>query len=149
MNYDTERFWSKVDKSGDCWLWTAGKICGYGQYTLPGRISSRAHRVSWMMANGPISGNLLVCHKCDVKSCVRPDHLFLGTNKDNADDCVNKGRNTRGRKTTFAKLSERSVREIRASSGRGVLGIVLAKEYGVSPKAISKVIRRESWGHID
>lgn len=89
-----ERFWAKVDKSGNCWTWTAFKNPkGYG---LMGHVQAdgnqMAHRVSWVMANGEIPAGMLVLHRCDNPSCVRPDHLFLGTAQDNADDMMRKGR---------------------------------------------------------
>lgn len=147
--YDSERFWSKVDKSGECWLWTAGKICGYGQYTLPGRISSRAHRVSWAISNGEIPAGMLVCHKCDVKNCVRPDHLFLGTDKDNAADCVAKGRNTKGQMVGRSRLNKEKVLAIRGKYKPRVYSQRrLAKEYGVSRSTIQTIIERRFWNHV-
>ncbi len=93
-----ERFWAKVDKSGDCWLWTGAKTGrGYGAINvLASGKFGHAHRVSWEMANGiaPPAG-MSVCHHCDVPACVRPSHLFLGTAKDNAQDMVAKGRQGR------------------------------------------------------
>lgn len=91
----SERFWEKVDKSGDCWLWTAALSPeGYGTLSVGGRGEGMvsAHRVSWQLAFGPIPVDKEVCHHCDVRPCVRPDHLFLGTRKDNMIDCSNKGR---------------------------------------------------------
>src|SRR5678816_2871477 len=94
----SERFWSKVDQSGDCWIWTAHHLSsGYGLIGTGSmrdgtRRGSLAHRVSWELAYGTIPDGLFVCHRCDNPSCVRPDHLFLGTCKDNAADSVAKGR---------------------------------------------------------
>lgn len=93
------RFWNKVDKTGDCWLWTGatkdgfpyGIICPPGG-TGKGRPPIRAHRLSWEMAHGPIPRGMVVCHKCDQPRCVRPEHLFLGTQGDNVRDAAEKGR---------------------------------------------------------
>jgi hypothetical protein len=102
------RFWEKVDKESgyrapnmttDCWLWTAAKNrAGYGKFFIE-KINRKAkftdaHRVAWQIANGPIPDGLFVLHRCDMPSCVRPDHLFLGTNRDNALDCMAKRRNS-------------------------------------------------------
>ena len=92
-----ERFWKKVNKTDSCWLWTGNKNCfGYGIVTLVigGRKSLRAHRVSWVIANGrELSQSDFVCHSCDVPACVNPDHLWIGDAKSNNQDCIQKGRN--------------------------------------------------------
>lgn len=86
------RFWSKVQKTDDCWLWRATRFPkGYGQIKIKGR-RRLAHRVAWELTNGPIPDGLQVCHHCDNPPCVRPDHLFLGTQSDNIQDAVSKGR---------------------------------------------------------
>jgi len=88
-----ERFWDKVQKSDGCWLWTAARNkSGYGRLGGVGMRTQLAHRLSWELAHGPIGENLLVCHRCDTPPCVRPDHLFLGTDADNHDDMDRKGR---------------------------------------------------------
>src|SRR6266853_3758788 len=94
----TERFWEKVDTTGDCWLWTASKTeFGYGQFgTARGKPSTTAHRVSWELHFGPIPDGMFVCHHCDTPPCVKPDHLFLGTHEQNQLDMLLKGRQARG-----------------------------------------------------
>ena len=89
-----ERFWSKVNKTGDCWLWTGVRVgIGYGQIYLNGK-KTPAHRVSWLLHHGIIPNGLLVLHKCDNPPCVNPNHLFTGTNSDNMKDAYIKGRSS-------------------------------------------------------
>lgn len=100
-----ERFWSKVDQSGDCWLWAAYRNSrGYGMFMvsagspLQNTKSTRphlAHRIAWQLTYGTIPNGLVVCHHCDNPPCVRPDHLFLGTQSDNMVDSARKGRHAR------------------------------------------------------
>ncbi len=89
-----DRSYIPVPESG-CWLWTAhvGKT-GYGSICYKKKRTG-SHRMSWMIHNGDIPEGLLVLHQCDTRSCVNPDHLFLGTYKDNAQDCIKKGRDNR------------------------------------------------------
>jgi len=86
-----DRFWMRVKKTDSCWLWTGGtKPNGYPYVTFENR-KIYAHRVSWFLHHGYHS-KLLICHTCDVRTCVNPSHLFEGTHKDNFDDMVSKGR---------------------------------------------------------
>jgi len=91
-----ERFWAKVKANDACIEWGGAKSSnGYGAFTLPGRKRASAHRVAYEFFFGPIPEGLWVCHKCDNPSCIRPDHLFLGTPKENFEDMRQKGRYVR------------------------------------------------------
>lgn len=138
-----DRFWAKVDKSSKCWLWTGGTTRGYGTFFVG--IHERAvpaHRVSWQLANGPIPDGLWVLHECDTPLCVRPDHLFLGTQTDNMQDAAAKGR-VRNQST---KLTAEDVRTIRSRYATGgVFQHELAAEFGVGQTQISRIIRLKRW----
>lgn len=98
-----DRFWAKVRKSDGCWEWKAAlNRAGYGMIGLGGRGDGieRAHRVSWEIHFGTPPGAMFVCHRCDNRRCVRPDHLFLGTNDDNVADMLAKGRGSTPPKMT-------------------------------------------------
>ena len=94
-----ERFWEKVEKTNDCWNWTAAKNkFNYGEFFYNGKVW-KAHRVSYLIVNGEYDLSLKVAHKCDNPLCVRPDHLFLATQRENIIDMVKKGRHGSNQKT--------------------------------------------------
>ncbi len=138
-----------------CWLWVdcVGSH-GYGQFSFspPGkRRENLAHRASWVMFNGDI-GDKRVLHKCDVKLCVNPSHLFLGTGKENTWDCINKGRAKNwplfksGEKNPISKLCVSDVKEIREMRSLFKLSQTqLANIFGVSPSTVSLVLSRKIW----
>ena len=134
LQSDFERFSQKIERipfSG-CWLWTGAlKTGGYGDFWLFGKVTG-AHRASYLMHKGPIPENAEVCHHCDVRCCVNPAHLFLGTWSDNMKDAANKGRlQHRG-----AKLTNKQADEIRRSH---LPGVDLAAKFGVSQNIISRI----------
>ena len=151
-----DRFWPKVDKSGDCWIWTGGTTyLGYGEFRMPGRRSpARAHRIAWELANGPIPEGAVVMHRCDNPPCVRPDHLELGSLSDNMQDMLSKGRGRkdettwRGSQQPKAKLTEADVVAIRMARASGEGLRTIAGRYGVSENLISGIARRTRWAHV-
>ncbi|MCA1636585.1 MAG: HNH endonuclease [Acidobacteria bacterium] len=145
------RFWAQVDRSGGpdaCWLWTGFvRPNGYGNFGVNYK-EYKAHRVSYFLEHGRIDNDTLILHHCDVRSCVNPAHLFQGTPKDNSQDAVRKGRNTRlfGEQNGKAKLTRVAVLKIRRLyKAGGVFQRTLAKQFGVSEATISYVISGGRW----
>lgn len=143
-----KRFWAKVDKNGACWLWTGAKGAkesGYGQIWI-GKLR-QAHRVSWELANGPIPDGLCVLHRCDIRACINPAHLVLGTNAENVADRNAKGRQARGSKNGRAKIVEADIPMIRYLVQRHSQRAVAAA-YELGPTVVSEIFRRKSWNHV-
>lgn len=129
-----------------CWLWTGYLIrSGYGQIALVGKkwkVMTPAHRASWLIHNGNIPDGMWVLHRCDVRSCVNPSHLFIGTRKENVKDMLMKRRQATGERHGRAKLNNESVLEIRSSLESSSK---LAARYGVSTEAIREVRVNNTW----
>jgi len=144
-----ERFWAKVNKTNDCWLWTGCQSEGYG-YIRHNKKSYRTNRVSWELHFGSIPLGLLVCHKCDNPSCVRPDHLFLGTNLENTQDRDRKKRNKspKGEQHGSAKLTISDILAIRELHTQKIQTVEIARRFGVCRSHISEIIHRKFWKHI-
>lgn len=167
-------FWARVDKTSSCWLWRGPTNGRYG------RIGRRtyAHRASYELAYGQIPRGQFVLHRCDTPLCVRPDHLFLGSAKENSEDAKEKGRVasgdrhgtrtrpesrarglrhgtrthpeaiSRGEERPMAKLTEQQVREIRTMCDLGEKRSLLARRYGVTVTVIRRIANREGWRHV-
>jgi hypothetical protein len=142
-----DRFWEKVNKDGPvvrtelgpCWLWTAsaGITTGYGRINL-GRTEGveTAHRVSWLLSVGPIPDGKHVLHRCDVRRCVRPSHLFLGTNDDNVADMNAKGRHV----SAMQRLTFSDVVDVRSLVAFGADRGVVAAEFGITREYLGKIV---------
>jgi hypothetical protein len=145
-------FWKKVRKSDGCWEWTgAVNEWGYGRIGSRDRLGAKrtAHRLSWLLAFGPIPDGALVLHACDNPPCVRPDHLFLGTHEDNMQDRHNKGRYARGEQVSGHRLTEAQARYCLNAirSGRTILG--LSRELGISRSTIYHVGAGQTWAWLN
>ncbi|HVK84225.1 MAG TPA: HNH endonuclease [Kofleriaceae bacterium] len=166
-------FWKFVhpEALSGCWLWHGYlNNRGYGKFNTPRRTRRPgdrpvryAHRVAYERCIGPISDDLFVCHRCDNRACVNPDHLFLGTRLDNAADMVRKGRAAtgvrnaskkrpwrvaRGSRNGHAKLTEDQVAEILRRLDAGQSKASVARAFGCSPGNISRINSGDQWVHV-
>jgi hypothetical protein len=146
------RFWAKVNPFGQlpthcpelsqCWVWTA--YCrpdGYGQFRSYGRLVY-THRLSYAALVSPIPEGLHVLHHCDNPPCVRPGHLFAGTQVDNVADMIRKGRHWN------SKLNDAKVLEIIRRASQGLTQPEIARQFGVSRSIVGQIVRREVWKHL-
>ncbi len=140
--------WRFVNKTESCWLWTGALAStGYGQIRLGGSVVL-AHRVTFMMENGFIPGSTCVLHRCDVRACVRPDHLFAGTKADNTADMIAKGRVARGEDLPQCKLTKDRVGEIKRMLAAGSRAVDVAKMLGVSQQAVCNIKQGRIWAWV-
>jgi uncharacterized protein YerC len=147
---DEEKFWAQVEKTDACWNWTSGKDRnGYGSFRgkAGGRVYQRAHRFAYALIHGDIPSGMCVCHSCDNPPCVNPEHLFLGTDGDNMNDKISKGRHRAafGEDAGKAILTESQVRAILIDPRPHT---AIAADYGVKGATISSIKCRVSWSHI-
>jgi HNH endonuclease/helix-turn-helix protein len=151
-----DRFWPKVKKTETCWLWTGGLDgSGYGHIvesrSVPGKVGThrRASHVAWEIETGrPFPAGMRALHTCDNPTCVRFEHLFLGTQQDNIRDMDAKGRRQRRHPTTISKLTLEQAREIQARRAAGKSSYALAAEFGVNQSTISRICTGKRWRGI-
>lgn len=163
---DVQRFEDKYipEPNSGCWLWTGSiRGSGYGYFRYQGR-NEYPHRFAYMAYKGSIPAGMEVCHRCDERSCVNPDHLFIGTRQDNIRDMIRKGRcgwqkspelyvaygrrvglTQKGEMHSRAKLSSFDVDVIRYLLGRGSFVPDIAAVFGVHPATISDVLHGRAW----
>jgi len=150
-----ERFYSYFieGEESECWLWLAAcRKEGYGSIRN-GRCMTRAHRLSWVIHNErPVPTGMHVLHTCDVRACVNPSHLYIGTNADNIADKVRRGRSSWPRPERrleghpLAKLTHEKVAEMRSmATGRRGEGVELAAHFGVSRATVCRVLKGQLW----
>lgn len=143
------RFEKYTRRTETCWLWIGARTgSGYGLLMRSGKDAGAvsAHRLAWEFHTGqPVPVGQWVLHRCDNRACVRPDHLFLGTPKDNSQDMVQKGRSTTGARNGNHKVTEEIVRAIRQTphGSRGV-----AKRFGITKEQVSNIRHCRQWKHV-
>lgn len=137
-----DRFWSNVEKTDSCWLWTA--CCnqkGYGQFSIDGHRYP-ASRVAFFLSGQLIPEGYMILHSCDNPPCVNPEHLRSGTAKENAQDAVSRGRYRAGRNPRH-KLTDRQIDEICGRVAGGETCRAIGPEYGIHWAHVAKIARRQ------
>jgi hypothetical protein len=138
-----EKFWSRVDKTGDCWLWLGclDPQTKYGRVN-DGRKVHNTHKFAWVVSFGEVPNGLHVLHTCDVRHCVRPEHLYLGTNLDNIKDMVARDRQTV--QSSLTREDAEKMRKLYQPGERGGLSQrALARMFGVNQTTVGKILRGE------
>lgn len=140
---DKCRFMSYVKITDACWIWTGAKTRqGYGKFSFKGYNTDPAHRVSYKLFKGPIEENMVICHQCDIKNCVKPAHLWIGTHQENMLDMVAKDRQA-------SKLSATDVYKIRELVEKfGVAQQKIVEQFKITSGTVSSIIHRRIWKHI-
>lgn len=147
---DAERFWSRVVQQDGCWDWRGTFNSNGYAYVHSGGVSGPASRVSWRLRHGEIPPGLAVCHRCDNPRRTRPDHLFLGTQRENVRDAIAKRRHVapKGEANGKARLTAALVISLRAEFAGGDTVAVIARRHGLSYTTASAAIKGESWSHV-
>lgn len=146
----SSRFWQKVTKTAECWLWTGYKNKrGYGEIVVCRKMAQATH-VSWLLTYGEtINAPICALHRCDTPACVNPEHLFLGTRSENSLDRDRKSRSRgpKGESNAQATLTVDDVIFIR-TFGNMCNKNELATEFGVSLRHINQILARRRWKHV-
>ena len=138
----------RIPEAG-CWVWMGStQVRGYGEIISNNR-KHLAHRASYEAFVGKIPKGMYVCHACDNVACVNPNHLFLGTQKQNLQDMANKGRSTRGVKNPMAKLTEEQVKEIKQGFAAAKTDMELAKQFNMSRQGINGIRKGKLWSYVN
>lgn len=146
----------KVIKKDGCWGWIGAKDKdGYGRLPCSHKMTERAHVASYLIYIGEIPEGMQVCHHCDIRECTNPEHLFLGTPKDNTQDMIKKGRwnggiwNQLGSKNPSSKLNEEDVREIKIMILNGKKNKEISTKFNISIGTVSDIRRNRYWKHVE
>ncbi len=143
-----DRLMMQTERRGECLEWTGSLSEEYGRFYLDAK-NTGVHRAVWLMLIGPIPEGMFVCHHCDNPPCVRPAHLFLGTNAENLADRDEKGRGCHGERSHLARLNAEQVTEIRrVYAAGGVTLTQLAARFGVAKPTVHHIVARRSWKHL-
>lgn len=146
----SKRFWSKVNKTDSCWLWTASTHkFGYGAFNVRGKVYT-GHAYSWYLAHNsfPSKGQVIM-HTCDNPTCVNPQHLQIATQKENVEDCTRKGRQAKGEdKSKLTTQEVKAIRTLYKPFSRKYSARKLAQIFKSTHQNISCITRRKSWKHI-
>jgi hypothetical protein len=138
----------RIPEAG-CWVWMGStQVRGYGEL-ISNKRKYLAHRASYEAFVGEIPKGMYVCHACDNVACVNPNHLFLGTQKQNLQDMASKGRSTWGEKNANSKLTEEQVKEIKHGFVNGKTDIELSVQFNISRSTIYGIRNRRLWGYIN
>jgi hypothetical protein len=144
----TARFWSLVQQGDGCWLWLGHtNHLGYGIFPVRGR-NVLAHRFAYELQRGPIPIGAHVLHHCDRRACVREDHLFTGSHRDNMAEMVSKSRNPRGERMGNTRLTDADAQRIRELHRQGLRPKQLGTMFGVAPAVIGNIVARRTWKHL-
>lgn len=151
-----KNFWGKVDQSSTCWEWKGPKAKnGYGTFSGLYRVfkTTWAHRLAYLITRGPIPPGLEILHSCDHRSCVNPDHLSLGTRKENMRQASERGKlfhwtRPRGESNLSSKLTEMQVKQVIKLSSEGYSKNQICKEFNISRCTVHRLTKGKSWKHL-
>ena len=136
MIAEADRFWQRINKTDSCWLYGENST-RYAQFILDDGSSIKAHRYSWVLGGGKLTDHDILLHSCDIRNCVNPSHLSLGTIRSNAQEMFSKGRNYGGYAQQAAKISKQDLKKILQALDAGIIAKIIAGKYGLTAKTVS------------